>query len=467
VGTDFYAQGTLGLTEDEQLKINAFDWEEEFKPRITRIDTTAKDTKDAKGEKKRKTTEGTENTEEKGLFDVVIGNPPYVFARDGGFKDYEKDYYYAHYKRQNYQLNTYSLFTERCYDLLKQKGRLGFIIPNNWLTIGTFAEYRKFILSETGANVIVNNLFKVFDAANVDTSLLTFVKITPSQVCLYESTRPEVYSHIADVAASALLSEPIIQFEKYKNVGSVPIVEKINSCSVTLKDIATVKSGLKAYETGKGTPKQTDKMKENRVYHSREKQDDSYRPYLEGADVKRYTLDWSGSFLKYGRNLAAPRKPELFEGERILVRQIPSQPPYCINACIVDGDYVNDINSMIIYHNQCPLNYLLAILNSRLVSWWFVITFNKFQRKTFPQFKVNELEQFPIPSVSSESSVVKNLSSLADQMLALKKREAAETVPQTQAMLSRQVAALDRAIDREVYKLYDLTDEEIAIVEGK
>ncbi|MDR3047759.1 MAG: hypothetical protein LBU51_09170 [Bacteroidales bacterium] len=60
-----------------------------------------------------------------------------------------------------------------------------------------------------------------------------------------------------------------------------------------------------------------------------------------------------------------------------------------------------------------------------------------------------------------------NLVSLVEQMLALKKREQAETVPQTKTMIGRQIAAVDRQIDEAVYRLYGLTGEEIKVVEGE
>ncbi len=99
--------------------------------------------------------------------------------------------------------------------------------------------------------------------------------------------------------------------------------------------MATIKSGLKAYEIGKGKPPQSKEMKSNRVYHSKIKIDDAYIKYLDGKDVCRYYLGWSGEFLKYGSNLSAPRTNfDLFSSSRILVRQIPSKPPYCINAAL-------------------------------------------------------------------------------------------------------------------------------------
>jgi len=176
----------------------------------------------------------------------------------------------------------------------------------------------------------------------------------------------------------------------YKNTDATPLLKKIESCSATLESIALVNAGLKAYETGKGQPPQTDAMKKNRIYHAPQRKDPSYRMYLEGQDVKRYRITWSGTYLKYGRNLAAPRDNSLFDGERILVRQIPSLPPYSINSMLVTGEELNDINSMIIkVHPPYSPKYVLGIINSRLISFWFKFTFDKFQRKIFPQFKVN------------------------------------------------------------------------------
>ena len=60
-------------------------------------------------------------------FDVVIGNPPYVFAR-ANFKQKEKDFYVDNYVSAKYQINTYLLFIEKSVNLLKWNGVYGLII---------------------------------------------------------------------------------------------------------------------------------------------------------------------------------------------------------------------------------------------------------------------------------------------------------------------------------------------------
>lgn len=180
----------------------------------------------------------------------------------------------------------------------------------------------------------------------------------------------------------------------------------INDQSAILPDEFCVKSGIEAYEVGKGNPKMSKADKDNRIYHSKQKLDDTYLPYLDGENVNRYLLTWNGEYVKYGPNLAAMRDPALFRGPRILVRQIPEKSVYSIDATFTDKKIINDRNSMIITKIQgIPILTLLGIVNSKLITLWFLMKFDKFQRRLFPQFKVNELAQFPIPPLNDKDKV--------------------------------------------------------------
>ena len=216
-----------------------------------------------------------------------------------------------------------------------------------------------------------------------------------------------------------------------------------------------MKSGLKAFETGGGTPPpQTEQMKRSRVYHSSRKIDQSYIKYLDGKDVCRYYLGWSGEYLKYGENLAAPRKDfRLYSTERVLVRQIPAKPPYCIHACLTNETLLNDLNSINVINIRESPEYVLGVLNSRLISFWFVHKFGKMQRETFPQFKVNELADFPLPKQGNAAK--DRIAKLVKEILALKKDDH-----------ESDTSSLEAEIDQLVYTLYKLSEEEIAIVEG-
>ncbi len=216
----------------------------------------------------------------------------------------------------------------------------------------------------------------------------------------------ESFKLIKDLQSDYFLTRDdfIINIELLKNDTISDLLNKTEKQSTMLKNIADVKVGLKVYQVGKGKPPQTRNMKEKRIYHSKRKIDDTYFNYLDGKDVNRFYLNWSGEYLKYGKHLAEPRSSfDLFSTKRILVRQIPSKPPYCINACLTDEIYLNDLNSMNIINIKIEPEYILALLNSKLISFWFMYKFGKLQRGIFPQFKINELKLFPIKEISSTS----------------------------------------------------------------
>jgi type I restriction-modification system DNA methylase subunit len=396
----------------------------------------------------------------KGGFDIVIGNPPYVFARNSeekGMSQEDKELYYKKFILAKYQINLYHLFVEQGVNLLNEKGTFAYIIPNNWMTINTNRDFRKYILSKS--NIIITNFNKkVFETAEVDSSILIFKNSSGNSfVMLNETLRVDEIETISKTSKERLLSNKdyIINIDLYKSNEFIHVLNKIEETSCTLSSLSEVKAGLKAYEVGKGNPAQTAEMKKGRVYHSLRQLDDSYYPYIDGNDVKRYVLTWERKeYLKYGDNLAAPRKNwALYSSPRILVRQIPSKPPYCINACFIDKIVLNDMNSMNIIDIKCNPYYLLAIINSRPISFWFAHKFGKLQRGLFPQFKINELASFPIPSCSKEQE--KQLAELANKIMVAK-----------EADFNADTIALETEIDRLVYQLYGLTEDEIAVIEG-
>lgn len=420
------------LKTKPELSLNFFDWKLDF-PEVM-----------------------NEKVAEKIGFDILIGNPPYVFARDSkskGITQADKQYFSKHYQVTEYQLNLYPLFIEKGYNLLKNKGLLDYITPNNWLTINTNKNVRKFILDNSNIK-IVNFYAKVFESADVDSSIILFEKSQQNKsIELFEYT--DNFYSIFETKTNYFLQQKdyIINLEAFKNNESLNLLEKIELQSIQLKLIADVKAGLQAYERGKGNPPQTEEMKENRVYHSTTKINDDYIKYLDGKDVCRYYLGWSGEYLKYGDNLASPRKDfSLFSTPRILVRQIPSPLPYSINACFTKEIILNDRNSMNIINIQENSMLILGILNSKLISYWFAHKFGKLQRGIFPQFKVNELATFPIPK--NFGNYKQPLIKLVDEILKKKKKD-----------VKADVSEIEQQIDNLVYKLYELTYDEVKIID--
>lgn len=304
-------------------------------------------------------------------FDLVIGNPPYIFARNQSFTDEMKAYYTNTYQVSEYQANTYTIFMELAYQLLRKGGTFSYIIPNNFLTIQTNSKVRQFITEKTSDVFLINSLDKIFADASVDNCIIFFKKNAPNWIEVAELSHGE-YTTIGRVASNFFGEYPTFSISMVKYRQAVDIFWKINNYpKLDRLEVATVKAGIMAYETGKGKPKMSAQDKNNRIYHSKEKIDDSYRRYLDGENVSRYKLTWNGEYIKYGENLAAMRDPNLFNRPRILVRQIPSKTKYSIEAVYVDCDAINDRNSMIITDIKINPFYLLGVLNSSVISLWF------------------------------------------------------------------------------------------------
>ena len=398
--------------------------------------------------------------QEKGGFDVTIANPPYVFARDSekkGITEKHKEFFYRTFKLAEYQVNLYPLFIELAFNMMKPNGTLCFITPNNWMTINTNKKVREFILAQSNVT-IVNFLAKVFESASVDSSIIIFEKSDKnSSVGLFEYE--DSLKLITNTSRDEFMKEHnyVINIERLKSSGTSPLVLSIEANSQELLSFADVKSGLKAYEVGKGEPNQSKDMKDARIYHSKEEIDASYIKYLDGKDVCRFRTGWSGEFLKYGRNLAALRKIELFNTPRILVRQIPSKPPYCLHACYAEDYVLNDLNSMNIVEIQCDPHFLLGVLNSKATSYWFIHKFGKLQRGIFPQFKINELKIFPVPNTDDATKA--KISTISRKITSLLERD------QMNAALKGQVDELNGSLDQLVYDAFQLDAEQIAEIE--
>lgn len=381
-------------------------------------------------------------------FDIVIANPPYIFARNQSFDDKTKQYYLSHYEVDEYQANTYTLFMELGYNLLKKNGTFAYIVPNNMLTIQSNQKIRNFLLNKSGSLVIINSLDKIFADANVDNCLVFLKKEKSDEVTVGELKKGD-FETVGTVDKDFFGKDnPIFSISMVKYRDAIGAYWKVNDSKNVLNspNISIVKSGIEAYEVGKGKPKQSKKDKDNRIYHSKKKEDDTYRPYIDGNNVSRYKLSWNGEYIKYGQNLAAMRDPILFEGERILVRQIPSKKVYSIEAMVTNADLINDRNSMIIkdFNKIKPLA-LLGILNSKIETLWFLMHFDKFQRRLFPQFKVNELAQFPVPDLNSEEQ-----DKIADKV----------SVIMSKAQSKQDYSKENLEVDELVMEAYGLTEEE-------
>jgi len=358
-----------------------------------------------------------------GGFDVVIGNPPYIFAREK-ISEQEKSYYNEKYETTKYQINTYVLFIEKAIKLLRHYGYLGFIVPDAWLRVESASNLRKYMLQSTHLERIIRIRGETFVNVGVESSILILNKAKHNKPTIVNPNFPD--SRYSNINQNQWLNNKEHQIDLYSDENVMELIKKIESPSWILDDVSKIKAGLQAYEKGKGDPKQSADDVKNRPYDYIYKYDESTYKYLEGRDIGRYTYEWNGQWLRYGKWLAAPRWFELFSSPRILVREIPAYPPRAMVATYIDKIYLNNrsIINVLKKEKGPDLKYILSILNSKLITFYHWNKSVKAQRDLFPKVTLNDLRKFPIKIVSYPQA--NKMIALVNDMLELKEKETEE-----------------------------------------
>lgn len=401
-------------------------------------------------------------------FDVVIGNPPYLGGREWKAENGNVyDYFINKYKVAEYQFDIYALFWEAGIKLLKENGLIGLITPNTWLNNQSNKKLRNYILENTSIKEIVDySKIKVFDQATV----LPIVAILENKTNKKNVT--EIFEPIENgfvmtqsVQQTIWNDEDLSIININLSQNDLQLRDKIEENTQELEKLALIKFGIKIYETGKGKPIQKANFPKDRVYESGTKIDETYRPYLEGKDINPYSIAYKNRWLKYGENLAAPRNPILFEGERILVRRIVGKT---LISAYTNSDYVTSQLLQIVKPiDQSTSKFLLGIINSKLMAFYFRKKYNR-QDKTFPEIRIYELASLPIKQIDkSKESLQIEIVKYVDQLLKLNEEKAGAKLQTSISQLESRIEYCESKIDELVYQLYELTDEEKRIVEGK
>jgi restriction endonuclease S subunit len=242
------------------------------------------------------------------------------------------------------------------------------------------------------------------------------------------------------------------------------LVLKIEKDKQPLSHFAEVFSGIKVYAVGAGNPPQTVEIRDTKPFTSNQPITEEWKPFYDGKHVGRYQQLWnSNNWIYYGKWLAAPSKPVNFTGEKLLIRKIVGDT--LIATYIPETSYCNTLLHVLKIRpdaNSVSYQYLLGILNSQLIGWYFRKKFQISAEDTFPQIMIRDILQFPIPL--PDQAIHVRLVHLVTYVLDLHKRLATALDPHGKTVLKRQIEAIDEEIDRVVYGLYNLTAEEIEIV---
>jgi adenine-specific DNA-methyltransferase len=248
------------------------------------------------------------------------------------------------------------------------------------------------------------------------------------------------------------------------------IIQKIRSGPIApLVNYGEVIQGITPYDRYRG---QDVALIQRRGYHALVKMDETYGMWLNGQDVSRYRLNWSGEWLSYGPWLGAPREPRFFDGARLLFREVPG-PAKRIQATFAQTLYYygHSITPFKLFESvRIDERYILGLTNSRLLSWYGGLTLPNFGKDVFPKLNPQDIKELPIRTIDPTNPADKKqhdaIVSLVEQMLSLHKQLAEARNPQDKTFLQTRIDATDRQIDRLVYDLYGLTPDEIKIVEA-
>jgi len=452
-----------------------------------------------------------------GGFDIVIANPPYVRQED--IKDQKPILQKQGYEVYNSTSDIYTYFYEKAHQVLGNQGVFCFITSNKFMRAKYGEKLRKFLQEKTLLKQIIDfGGHKVFESATVDTCIVIFEKQYPTE----DKTNPpfskgglggfsnevrlvnisDDYQNSYDLAVYITEKGFCIPQSKLSpqhwtlaDDRVLRLKEKIEKIGTPLIDWdVRICFGIK---TGFNNAFIIDTETQERLCKEDPKSAEVLKPILRGRDISRYSYKWAGLWLikiesgwtnehrdkkdpgqffqetypavyghlkskgdskgkgkgLYKRDDQGDYWWELrdcnyyssFENEKIIYPVIGSHGTFCYDSA---GYFHNDKAFHLTGNNLKLLN---SILNSKLVFWYLLKIGSGLGKEGF-EFRKIFVEQLPIPKIPQ--SAQQPFITIVDQILSIKQKDS-----------DANTSALERQIDKMVYKLYGLTEEEIKIVE--
>ncbi|EAH5428850.1 class I SAM-dependent DNA methyltransferase [Campylobacter coli] len=439
-------------------------------------------------------------------FDLIIGNPPYI--RQEELKEL-KPHLAKNYKVYKGTSDIYTYFYELGFNVLKENGILSFITSNKYTRAGYGEALREFLLKNVKVLEYTDlNGIKVFDSATVDTSILCFEKSKSKdnkfkylalsneilKTCAYDIG---LYKDFAEFSQNSLSKESFT----FSDENTSALKAKIERIGTPLKEW----QGLNIYRgilTGYNeafiitTEKRNEILANCKDEAEKERTAKLIRKMLRGRDIKRYSYEWAGLWVINTHNGYKNQNGEKVEA--INIKHYPSLKkhfdefypqlekradkgltPYNLRNCAYIEEFEKEkivypcimakepcfsyetsfafamAPANIITSNSDILKYILAFLNSDFI----YLMLRKFYMGggIEGELKTNNLEKLPIPKINSKNQkLADELINLVDEILKAKEQDK-----------NANTQELENKINSLVYKLYNLTEEEIKIIENK
>lgn len=427
-------------------------------------------------------------------FDVVIGNPPYI--RQEEFKEI-KPYLENNYQTYKGTADLFVYFVELGLRNIKPSGDFNYIIPNKWMRAGYGDKLRKYVKSHKVNEILDFGDLPVFDNATTYPSILSISKLEPTNIFRAVNIDTLDYpSGLSDYLESNKLE---VISDELQDIGWTltdskvqNLLSKLRNSGVSLKEYVNDKIyyGIK---TGYNEAFVIDEETKNRLITEDPKSAEVIKPFLAGRDIKRYQNPISTKYLILFRNGATRKWFGVLNEKEAWTQLTIKYPNICeylsqfetacknrfdkgefwweLRACAYYDEFEKP---KIIYPNICKQpefildnykqytnqkcfiissssRYLLGILNSSVTFFLFRSLLPKLRGDFYEPSSIY-FNKFPIPEISEVKQ--QPIIDLVEQILEKKKADS-----------QADTTELEQEIDLLVYKLYDLTYDEVLIVD--
>lgn len=410
-----------------------------------------------------------------GGFDVVIGNPPYVTIggkEDNLFHKREIEYLRMNYISNQYKPNLYAFFYERGGKIVKENGFVSFIVPRTLIDNVYYSKLRQYFVNNTTIVEILKLNYEVFDDATTGgTSICLFKnnKNNSNNISITKDIKSvENFNLVKEIRIKQ--SEILVGDNKsfsFLDMTQLNLIKKISShnkidfyCSVN----NGVNTGNCAEILLSDTPKNS-----------------QYRKILEGKNINRYSTNWRGLWINYDSTLKqkinikdlktkqnkidfALRNEKIFNSPKIIVRQTGDK----IIANIDTEKYItrHSTHCLINEYKEINLLFLLAVLNSEVTDFFYNYLIPE-KGKVFAEVKGINIKQLPVPNVNESNKKYETLIiNSVEQLLQLNKDLQTATLETKKEQIKTKIDYHEDKINLLVYQLYNLTEEEIRMVEN-
>jgi tRNA1(Val) A37 N6-methylase TrmN6 len=347
-------------------------------------------------------------------FDVIIGNPPWGIKYDVNDSKRKNDLTTRFPQANDYE--TYQFFAIWSIQLLNLNGYHAFIVPNTMIRNVLTKKFRQF-LTYTGT------LLKIFDFTNIETFSDPKVRclIYIFQNAKYNDSKCEYmlmnslssYSYTKNIPYELLQREDDWNYLIREQNGVQNVIENIDKCSFKLDKIIDMKQGYIPYRlttlTKRFGQEEAIRIRDQRLWHANDQKDQSYKRELRGRDITRYGLHWSGLWAKYGKHVSTYIDLKYFTEPRLLIREITGPLPKCLSVAYSDQEYLNNPSIIGVLMNDSELAgkysifFLLAVLNSKTLSYYFHYRCSKAEKGLFPKIIIQDIRNFPVPLINFDT----------------------------------------------------------------